>query len=175
MERVLGIRGTAHLAARRQRKQHPEYFLWGFVRHPCDRILSAYYYECRAERKEASTRGLRAYVASPPRKLHTLPQIRFTHAGNRLLLDFVGRFESIDADFARICGRLGIETAPLPFANQTQHAPWTDLFSTRMIQDTRRNFAADFERFGYDPFTPHSPTSTVGTRLIGNQEQEPAL
>lgn len=170
MERVLDIRGTMHLTAKAQRGKHPEYFLWGFVRHPCDRILSAYYYECRAERKPVCFEGLRAYVKSPPKKLHTIPQSEFTHESDRLLLDFVGRFESINRDFKILCDRLRIPSVTLPVANRTEHPPWTELFTTDMMRQTQRNFSADFELFDYDPFTPPAESA-------GNQEShtEPTI
>lgn len=154
MECVLNIKKTKHLTAKVERSRHPDYFLWGFVRHPCDRILSAYYYECRAERRPASFDGLREYVESPPQKLHTIPQFEFTHKSDRLLLDFIGRFESIEEDFKEVCGYLGVEHTVLPVVNHTDHPPWAELFTTRMMRDTQRNYSADFELFGYDPFTP---------------------
>jgi hypothetical protein len=37
----------------------------------------------------------------------------------RLLVDFVGRYESLQADFDTVCARLGIPPTPLPHENRS--------------------------------------------------------
>jgi hypothetical protein len=51
---------------------------------------------------------------------HVMPQYDMLHdADGRLLVDFVGRFESLQEDFRRVCAKLGIESAELPHRNRS--------------------------------------------------------
>ncbi|NNK33015.1 MAG: hypothetical protein HKP02_07815 [Xanthomonadales bacterium] len=60
---------------------------------------------------------------------HVMPQYDMLHdADGRLLVDFVGRFESLQEDFRRVCAKLGIESAELPHRNR----------SDKKSRDTRR-------------------------------------
>ena len=46
----------------------------------------------------------------------------FTDGDGRLLIDYVCRFEALQADFGRICERLGFSESPLPRINVTTPA-----------------------------------------------------
>ena len=50
------------------------------------------------------------------------PQTRFvTGWKGQVLLDEIGRFESLDADFARVTSHLGLDVGPLPRVNVSTH------------------------------------------------------
>ena len=67
---------------------------------------------------------------------------------DRLLVDFVGRFESVASDFAYVCRVLGLE-ATLPRENTTRHSDYRSYYDDRLAEEVGRFFAADVERFGY--------------------------
>ena len=51
---------------------------------------------------------------------HIIPQHDFLYdEAGRLLVDFVGRFERLQADFDVVCARVGIPSTPLPRANRS--------------------------------------------------------
>jgi hypothetical protein len=55
---------------------------------------------------------------------HLVPQHEFIYdGGGRLLADFVGRYESLQADFDVVCERLGIPRTPLPHENRSLDPP----------------------------------------------------
>jgi hypothetical protein len=96
------------------------FFKFSFVRNPWDRILSEYRY-----RNYFQHRSFRDFVLnklpSPgwdDQYRHVMPQYDMLHdeQGN-LLVDFVGRFESLQQDFDRVCGVLGIGVSTLPHRN----------------------------------------------------------
>ena len=67
---------------------------------------------------------------------------------DRLLVDFVGRFESLASDFDWVCRRIGIDAA-LPQVNRSQRGDYRDLYTDRLASLVGRHFAADIDRFGY--------------------------
>ena len=71
-----------------------------------------------------------------------------TDTDGRLLVDFVGRFETLDAAFAQVCRRIGT-TVRLPRLNSTVHADYRSYYSDRLADEVGRYFAADAARFGY--------------------------
>jgi hypothetical protein len=66
-----------------------------------------------------------------------------------LLVDFVGRFENIDADFKAICSRIGISTS-LPKVNVSNSIPYRQYYNSETRELVRRAFDTDIKLFGYD-------------------------
>jgi hypothetical protein len=66
-----------------------------------------------------------------------------------LLVDFVARYERLDADFETICSRIGI-SASLPRLNVSNTKPYQLFYSEETRELVRRTFAADIALFGYD-------------------------
>lgn len=107
-------------------EQFDAYFKFSFVRNPWDRMVSEYKYRGHPMRMPFKTWLLRHLP--PPgftdAYCHLIPQYEFIYdADGRLLADFVGRYESLQADFDRVCERLGIEKTPLPHENRSLDAP----------------------------------------------------
>ena len=66
-----------------------------------------------------------------------------------LLVDFVGRFENIEYDFAEICSRIGIQTS-LPKKNVSNTRPYQEFYNKKTIELVRRTFKPDIELFNYE-------------------------
>ena len=126
---ALGPPRLAHLTAGEYvtcgyltQRQFESYFTFSFVRNPWDRIVSEYKY-----RRYPITIDFKTYLfkhlptpgwTGPYR--HVLPQYDFLYdETGTLLVDFVGKFESLQADFDTVSARLGIPPTPLPRANQS--------------------------------------------------------
>ena len=97
-------------------------FKFSFVRNPWSRILSEYRY-----RNYFHHLSFRDFVLNKlPRPgwddqyRHVMPQYDMLHdrQGN-LLVDFVGRFETLQQDFDKVCERLGIVDSRLPHRNRS--------------------------------------------------------
>lgn len=105
---------------------------FGFVRHPIDRLASAFDYGRQSGKIAAQ--DLPAFLSSG--HFLALPQVHWLDAE----MDFIGRFERVDEDWARIDG------ARLPKHNTSQRVT---KMTDRMIDLAARHYAADFAAFGY--------------------------
>jgi hypothetical protein len=125
----LGTEKLAHLSATEyvacghlSQEEFSRLFKFSFVRNPWARILSEYRY-----RNYFQHRSFRDFVLNKlPRPdwddkyRHVMPQYDMLHDNNgKLLVDFVGRFESLQEDFDKVCDHLGIEESQLPHRNRS--------------------------------------------------------
>jgi hypothetical protein len=108
------------------REQFDTYFKFSFVRNPWDRMVSEYKYRGHPMRMSFKT-WLFEHLPGPgftDAWCHLVPQHEFIYdAEGRLQADFVGRYESLQADFDAVCERLGIPQTRLPHENRSLDAP----------------------------------------------------
>jgi len=71
-----------------------------------------------------------------------------TAADGQLLVDFVGRYETLASDFMQICQTLQI-AAQLPHINHTKHRDYRTYYTERTRQLVADHFATDIALFGY--------------------------
>lgn len=140
-----------------------DYFKFAIVRNPWDRAVSIYTFTAAQFEMDRTLRGHHERAALFERcssftdfarllPLFFFPdQVSFIDDGDgNLLVDFLGRFESLDSDFAAICARLKIECT-LPHLNASAER---DEYRRYYTEETRaivgHVFARDVERFGYE-------------------------
>lgn len=146
-------------------------FKFAFVRHPLDRMISAWKMFTEGARGDAGwklpddARPLtmeefldiieddtiiydeRRKTVEEKIRHHTIPQ---THPFNCLhYADFVGRFERLDDDFKIVADRVGI-SADLPKMHYTAHHHWREYLSGTNLQRAADYYRQDFEALGYD-------------------------
>lgn len=140
-----------------QRHLPPEIFArlfkFAFVRNPWDTMVSLYsYIRARPDHhRHCIVRKLANFEAFVDYELRRgiARQVDFlTDESGSLLVDFVGRFEHLNDDFAGVCDRLGIRQR-LDRANASRHADYRSFYSDRAIEQVAEYFAADIQRFGY--------------------------
>jgi len=128
-------------------------FKFAFVRNPWDLLVSYWHYlrSKPGHRRSRIALGLPSFAAYVE---YEIRRGRFSQTSllcdrrGRLLVNFVGRYESLETDFAFICRRIGIE-ATLPRANAGQRGDYRDYYSRALVARVAEAFAADIERFGY--------------------------
>jgi hypothetical protein len=102
-------------------QQFESYFRFSFVRNPWDRIVSEYKYRGYPLRIDFKT-YLFKHLPAPgwtDAYRHIIPQCEFIFDdAGKLLVNFVGRFEALQADFDTVCTRLGISHTTLPHDNR---------------------------------------------------------
>lgn len=144
------------------------YFKFTFVRNPFDRLVSAYFFMQKgglnekdqrwAQRKLARFDTFEAFVKNwvtpfnVERALHFRPQTRFICLGNARppALDFVGYFESIEADFAFIAQKLGINARLMEAnRNEARERDYRQYYTDETREIVARVYANDFKLLGY--------------------------
>lgn len=136
------------------------YYKFAFVRNPYDRMQSWYYYRQREElaavdhpRHHLYTGNLSfdEFIQSFAKNELMLRQVDFiAPRGEGLRVDFVGRYESLERDFRRICAQLRLPALSLPRVrasrNRVADLNLWNRTSRALINDY---FAEDFTMFGY--------------------------
>jgi len=128
------------------------YFVFSAVRNPFDRLISGWKYL-----EATRDRPLLDALLGPPGESHdyrhlTRPQIAILrgHSG-ALVVDDLIRFETLQADFVRICDRIGAQHRPLPHLNASAREPgYRGYFDERTRRLAEAMFADDLAAFGYD-------------------------
>ena len=165
IEHVLLGRNTGkHAAARKLREQLSrrlwrQYFVFAFVRNPWDRMLSLYFHY----RRRLPTQ--REYI--PPSTTFAMWLPRALSRANRDLLfrplwywvsdpkgrqivDFVGRFENLQADCDTVCDRLKLPRTILPHLNANAHEHYSTYYDQQLRDAVAEVHGDDIRRFGYE-------------------------
>ncbi|MBI2962647.1 MAG: sulfotransferase family 2 domain-containing protein [Deltaproteobacteria bacterium] len=172
-------RAEKHLTAEQCRRRYGidtwrRYTTFAFVRDPWDLVVSSYAFFC--SRKRSTLRGMsfREYVLSAGDAAQRVDGDGWTHGGwwhdrgvcqldwivdrdGALLVDYVGRFETLQADFDAICAATGRPSPPLPHEGRSERRPYTDYYDPQTRGLVERLFRRDIERFGYAFGTPPPP------------------
>lgn len=135
------------------KKTFDDYFSFAVVRNPWDWQVSLYNYMRKTPMH--FQHALANVFPDFPTYLRwrCSEEVRFQKdfiysVDGRLLVDFVGRFETIDDDFRIICERIGIR-AHLPVTNVSKTRPYQEYYTAELIDLVRKTFAPDIELFGY--------------------------
>lgn len=67
----------------------------------------------------------------------------------RLAVDFIGRYENLERDFAEVCGRIGLELR-LPHANSFPRKPYWHYYNAEDVDKVRSMCKRDLEFFDYE-------------------------
>ncbi|MDE2481726.1 MAG: sulfotransferase family 2 domain-containing protein [bacterium] len=134
-------------------------FTFAFVRNPWARAVSLYaYLRARSEQEEFSGRrpDMVAIMDRSPdfssflRETSTSADMtaRVIGEDGRLLVSFVGRYETLASDIARVEERIGLRVN-LPHLNASEHGDYRAYYSPSDRELVARQYARDIERFGY--------------------------
>ncbi len=66
----------------------------------------------------------------------------------RIMVDYVGRIETLKKDFNEICDTLEIE-ASIPHINKSNHRKYTEYYNDRTKQVIKNMFQKDIKLFNY--------------------------
>ena len=158
--------GHGHISLRLVRPHLPaavwrSYFKFAFVRDPYDRFVSAcammnkrnaeYAGNETAVMKYTLTSLKGAVGAADFRKLTLArPQAGLlVDEDGEVGVDFIGRYEDIQASFGEVCRRIGIPPQPLPVVNAVPHRPYHEYYDDELRRLVTGFYRRDFELLGY--------------------------
>ena len=64
------------------------------------------------------------------------------------LIDFVGRFESINKDFKKICDKIGVNVS-LPHKNKSKESEYKKYYNERSKKRVKEIWGKDIDKFSY--------------------------
>lgn len=123
------------------------YFIFAVVRNPWDRLVSA------AEQFDISIKDLvsdfETYCEDEMIRIHTLPQVHYTHLHDRPFVDVICRFEALETDLATVFDRLGLDLPALPHANRTVRGHYSRYYDAATREQVAKIYARDIACYGY--------------------------
>lgn len=130
------------------------YFSFAIVRNPWDWQVSLYKYMLKntAHHQHELAKSFGSFDNYI--KWRCAEEVRFQKdfiysEDGELLVDYVGKFETIDADFQKICSQIGI-SASLPKLNVSNSKPYRDYYTKETEELVRKTFHTDITLFKYD-------------------------
>jgi len=138
-----------------------DYFKFAFVRNPWDRMVSLYHYFLQDPEKQLSEEGRRiaacsdfndfcARLESLDLDAHFAEQISYLIDYNgKILVDSVGRFESLDRDYAKICAVLKLPVKALPHYRKSTHQQYRRYYNDQSRKIIAERYRNDIAAFGY--------------------------
>ncbi len=141
-----------------EREPDRDYFSFSIVRNPWDREVSRYCYQ-RQNRsddlhREANRLSFRDWLRRRQDDRFFMnflgsPQLDWlTDSGGRPLVDFVGRFETIESDWKYIRKRLGVD-GDIPRLNSSDHGPYAEFYCNETRAMVEAAYRKDIDFFQY--------------------------
>lgn len=136
-------------------------FKFAFVRNPWDLQVSSFHH-LRRERPQLlagheNFADFLRYKLDParPYQYHidtsiTLQRDYLCGLDGSLLVDYVGRYERLAADYATICARIGVPAPGLPHKRKAEdRGDYRRYYDDALAEQVALHFAADIDAFGY--------------------------
>ena len=152
-----------HASAAFYKRKFPDqfraYFKFAFVRNPWDWLVSRYHWSrdhqglfdysfeefLRRLRKRIRLSEQAQWLESEALR----PQLERLMIRGAIAVDFIGRFESLQTDFDKICATLQIERRPLQQVFVTKHAHYSEYYGDESRRLVEEIYGSDIAAFGY--------------------------
>ena len=148
----------------RPKASHHQLFSFGFTRHPATRLRSAFYHLIDVPPDAPDTKYIRfrlhlletyghdfeRFILAKGFAEYQFPHLKPMTWWSPLSFDFLGRFETIDKDWKRLCETIRLPYEPLTHdpAHATDYSKASPV-TPQMIRVIREHYAQDFVRFRY--------------------------
>jgi len=140
------------LIERMGRQTFDSYFSFATVRNPWDLQVSLYHYILQNP-KHHHHATVSAFKDFPEyldwrcsQGIKT--QRSALYSGDEQLVDYIGRYENVAADFEAICEKVGLQ-ASLPRLNVSTSAPYQSFYTQEMVDKLAPLVEPDIQQFGY--------------------------
>lgn len=136
------------------------YFKFVFVRNPWDWVIAQFCYNHNDDvlstlfkfekvHFDAIWHILKIHNQSPRTDSYRQFDFAFSEDG-RNLVDFIGRFETIQTDYNMICERIGIKAEKLPHENKGNHLDYRMLYTEETRELVGKLYQKDIEFLNYE-------------------------
>ena len=140
------------------------YYKFSFVRNPWKRLASEYIWRRYIDKFQFKDFVFKNFPNPDDycdAYRHVLPQYDFLYdSQGNLLVDFVGKFENLQADFNLVCQKLGIEETKLPHRNSNkqnkilkgykqEYKPYLEYYDEETKEFVAEIYKNDIKTFGY--------------------------
>lgn len=155
-------------------RSYADWFTFSFVRNPWDRLLSCFLSKVHPDRMDdpllhngvepefskyadlfhgrmSFAEFVQTTVSIPDEEadIHFGSQYLYvTDPSGQLLVNFLGRFENIADDFAKVCKHIGL-SAGLPHLLRTEHDHYRSYYTVQTQHLVAKRWSRDIELFGY--------------------------
>lgn len=155
-----------------------DYFRFGFVRNPFDRLVSRYFYSKLAHKRYGSGEAAGPMTLQDVMLLCQFPRLGLvikkggssdkhvqfrslvwldhdsqlgflSDQDGNLLVNFVGRYERLQKDYDEVCAKLGLPQAELPWLNRTHHEHYSFYYTDETRAYVSDVYRDELDRFGY--------------------------
>jgi len=128
-----------------------EFFKFAFVRNPWDWLVSTYNYLRNMPTHRHHQRAMNSFAEYTHYEIAhgDRSQASFICKDEDVIVDFVGRFETLGDDFAIVCQRLGIDVA-LPHTNKARHRDYREYYDDKLAEMVGQHWRQDVGLFGYE-------------------------
>ncbi|MEM9186410.1 MAG: sulfotransferase family 2 domain-containing protein [Planctomycetota bacterium] len=130
-------------------------FKFAFVRNPWDWLVSRYHYILQAQhhgqrRRVIRLDGFADYVRWQGSRRRRGQVEMLVDGRGELLVDYVGRYETLKYDYALIAQRIGISTRPLGQLNTSKRGDYRDYYDRRTREYVLDRWRRDIEELCYE-------------------------
>lgn len=151
---------------RRFREENPEAFIFAFVRNPFDRLVSAYSWLLQRSSSNRVAGEWKRYL-EPYKSFeefvikgvgggNVMEQMHFrtqsswiANEDGGLVVDWVGRYETMDRDLDELCGLMRWQAVRLEKNNGSARRDYGDYYTPETAAIVERVYAKDFKMGGY--------------------------
>jgi len=152
--------GKHHLTACQIRDRlgqdiYKRFYKFSIVRNSWDWLVSLYHYilEQSAHPRHDEVKKLQSFEAFVDFEiaLGEMRQVDFlTDESGNLIVDFVGRFETLHQDVDYLCRKLKLEKQAFPHRNKSSHVDYRKYYNDRTQRLVHQYFQKDIDLFGYE-------------------------
>jgi len=126
-------------------------FKFTSVRNPWDRVVSRFFSPSRGAVSWERETFAKYIEQIPPLSAHITLEGETYPATNRYSsLDFIIRYESLNDDFKKVCGLIGIPWVPLPIRNKSSRKSYSVYYDDELVELVRDRFHEEIAYFGYE-------------------------
>ena len=144
------------------REKWNEAYTFAFVRNPWSKVVSHYKYRIKTGQTGMGQDTISfadwvrcTYGPEKDPTYYDKPQMFQAQVDwlkdpeGKVAIDFVGKFEQLSEDFAKVATVLGV-SPNLPHLNKTKPTDYKSFYDPESVEHVRNWFKEDIERFGYE-------------------------